>query len=251
MAWDDDNSYTYTINHSIKDWGWEFIRRNPIYQREWRKEFKKFNHTPKNQVLMPFLLAPDVSQYSKMDQYHLSYEPLNLIDPAEVDTFVIPGDGAIKWSLRYYQNPDANKLVSANYLPVKMLHIGDTSGRETHDKISVVHEDHTLIAVIDLKRPIAPQMEELSRHAKEKQTLLKQEDSTPIIVKTKNVSPNDRELWTEYLRCLDARKAKVTRKDAAPIFLIPTNDQSYEERWDEVLKQAKRMLHKGFFQLMS
>lgn len=249
MAWDDDESYAYTTSHTIKDWGWEFIRRNPVYKREWKKALRKFNNTPINHVLMPFLLAPDVSQYSKTD--HLSYEPINLTDPTVIDTFVIPDDGAMKWGLRYYQNPDSKKLAQANFFPVKMLYIGDTSGLETNDTVTVAHEDHTLIASIDLTRPVTPQIEEISKKAKEKQEIVKESESATVIAKAKNLKREDVFLWLEYLRCLDARKVKMNREEIAKVFLIPSGEQEYRDRWNEVLKQSKRMLREGFCRLMA
>ena len=41
--WDRPDDYKYTDSHTIRDWGWEFIRRNPKYIAEWEKNLKIFH----------------------------------------------------------------------------------------------------------------------------------------------------------------------------------------------------------------
>lgn len=242
MAWDDVTSYSYTDNHTIKDWGWEFIRRDERYKKEWAQEFSNFG---KYSPLYPHLEAGDLSPFTNMGA-------VNLIDPNDVDTFSILSTNAWKWQLRFYQHPHAKKLVSENHYLVRTLYTGDTDNEERDDTVTIDIEDHTLLVVVDLLKPITSQMDEITKIANDFQNRQdewqeKNKSNNPKLSQRKStkISDQKRELWKTYLRCLDAQEAKVQNDVAASEIFPGAAPEPIRKFYDNV-SQIKRHANKMY-----
>ncbi len=244
MQWDNLKSYSYTNNHSVREWGWEFIRRNSRYKNEWNKAFEKFKKTPTNQVLMPYLLAPDVSQYSTSPPCGI-----NLIDPSNIDTFIIPSNGAMKWGLRYYQSPETKKLNPENFYFIKSHHVGEFDQKESPDSLSVAADEHTVTFIIDLKKPITAQINKIYKEALDLQTQLRTDRPDLVTFRSEKVSLKDQKLWIIYLQCLDAKTAGIKRADAA-LKIFPAASQGSVQKWDETMKQISKIAKNNYRQFM-
>lgn len=244
MQWDDNELYHYTESHTVREWGWEFIRRDSRYKDEWNKAFEKFKQTPTNQVLMPYLLAPDVSQYSSG-----AICGLNLVDSSDVDTFLLPSDGAMKWGLRYYQNPETEKLNPENFDFIKSHHVGSFGQEEFTATLSVAADEHILTSIIDLKKPITAQINRISEKAMELQKKLRIDNPDIVTLRSENVSFQDKKLWVVYLQCLDAKNAGIKRADAARK-VFPAAAQGSVQKWDETMKQINKIAKNNYRQFM-
>lgn len=247
MPWQVVSNYDYTKSHTIKDWGWEFIRRNPTYIAEWKEALARIGNKPNKLALwLPHLRASEVSQYKS---------PPHCTDAEDVDNFLIPSDKAMKWGLCSYQNPESHVLNKDALASVRMIAIGKPSLEPEPDEISVNREQHTLITVIDLKIPLMPQIESIEAEAKKRQEELKNDKFPDLILKSKSLSPDSRAIWTTYIRCLDAKKSGMKRKIAASrLFPEYAGDnyfgQSPEDKWDETLKQAQSIVKEGYRSFM-
>ena len=65
VSWDNPQNYEYAKTHSLRDWGWEFIKRNPEYCIEWQSELEKFKERKKSYQLYYDLMgipAPPLNQ---------------------------------------------------------------------------------------------------------------------------------------------------------------------------------------------
>ena len=51
MSWDNPEDYRYTSTHTVRDWGWEFIRRSAEYKTEWGKALSNFDKKKKDGTL--------------------------------------------------------------------------------------------------------------------------------------------------------------------------------------------------------
>lgn len=265
MSWKDHSSYDYILTHTVKDWGWEFIRRDKRYRDEWKKEFEQFKKTKGKQVLMPLLVASDALIFSDLKISRPTKEPLNLTKPDDMDSFMILSEDANKWGLQGYQNPDCKKLNKDILLPVKKLFVdaldkrvlvedGDEGPIQiVDDEVTISLKDHTLIIVLDLKKPLAPQIDEISRRARERQDNLRKANPELVTFRAEEIGVNDRSTWIIYLRCLDARAAGEKRIVAART-IFPNNTNSSprsEKKWDEALRQVKNLGGNHFIQFMT
>jgi len=49
--WRDENDYEFTKKLTPQGWAWEFLRRNPDYQKDWKELLKRYQHeTKRNSV---------------------------------------------------------------------------------------------------------------------------------------------------------------------------------------------------------
>jgi hypothetical protein len=228
--WEDAKNYDYTKSHTDEQWGWEFLRRNPKYKKDWEAALTRYLEEKK----MPLQARPVKSEY----YYNWSKDYLNI--PLR------SGDNVFeKWGIPYYINPINESpaayvfdLLVPPYLLMGNKHPLYTQMEVTPDSNL---KDTQLAILIDLSRPVIPQLDE----AKKCLLLLKK---LPLI---KNTRPKkNRELWVMYLRMLDATIAGATRKKALPIIFTKKADCTSESIWNERLKQAKTMTVSGYRSLM-
>lgn len=250
MKWNDESSYDYTASHDVRDWGWEFIRRDDRYKAEWDDIFAKYD--PKKSPFWNIIGDPEISVRS--DKHYL--EDINLTKPDEIETFVIlSNNDALKWGLTGYQNPNSKKLSKSIIAPVKKLHICEYYMREfalEGVSPSVKLEAHTLLSVIDIKKPIKPQIDEISKRALQIQKELRSKEPELVRLRSEKVSSKDRKRWKNYLRCIDAQQSKVKENFAAKkIFSNIEGKATPDERWRETIRQIEEIKEKNYNQFMA
>lgn len=258
MTWDDINSYAYTDNHDVKDWGWEFIRRDDRYKAEWEEKRSKFKA---DSVLWDKMMQPDLSIYS--DFNYADYENimnsrprtnLNLTNPDEVETFLILShEDAKKWGLVSYQNPQSKKLHSFNKNKVKKLYLTESYFENFSAEISVPKEPNNLLVLLDLTKPILPQLNEIKERAQYLQKELKLNSKKGSVrEKAEKVSHLDKTRWVKYLQCVDAKNANIKNNFAAKkIFVEPKGNRSADERWQETMRQIEEIKEKNYSLFMA
>lgn len=249
MNWEIPSDYEYTKTHTIKDWGWEFIRRNEKYIAEWNIRLETFNNMKISGELYKCLLGyPDHNPF--LENFHPDEinESLylkfgkwnyNLIDPDKYDTFLMYASETCFWQIKYFQDPRSNKLLPCNQRSHSECTVADVFANQ---KIAIIPNNDSIMAIIDLKKPIEPQIKYIKSEAKKSQIAI---TGTPL--KTSDSQKN--QLWVGYIRCLDAHNSKARKKIA--ISKIDLNIGCTPEiAWDETLKQAKKMVNVGWKKLM-
>ena len=211
--WEDVSSYDYTKNHSIRDWGWEFIRRNPKYLCEWKEELTRFNAGEKSDFAKTALNEINTQGIKAMKLLR------NDIDPSSYADFLIQSDNAHKWGMECFQDPRAKNLVWHNRYPTRFDMALDGINVE-----ALPREKDTLHVCIDLRCPLKPQIEKLQYEAYARQRDVKNKEL--------QLTRNAQRAWTRYLRILDVEFFGKTRKEAAPILFPNEENVPSEEQWD-------------------
>lgn len=277
MPWRKPSNYEYMKTHTTKDWGWEFIRRDARYIEEWEKHYGLFiadKEAGTEKVLMPVVLQDDLSIYGDFHELVLQEKTLNLTNPNDIDGFLILSVEACKWKLRAYQNPESKKLNQLALEPdVKTLYVPSKKDRTVfedndggrieyaEDKANIHLEDYSFISVINLKQPLAPQLETIKKITKTLQSSIQKEKGVTVAVK-KHLKTNEFniETWIAYLRCLDAKKEmddikkpKLLRKTAGELIftdLCPYDGTLPENKFDSTLRQAEELGANYFIKFM-
>ena len=248
MAWDNESDYEYTSDHTLRDWGWEFIRRNTEYIAEWERVFVEFMAKKKSGELYRDLLGyPDdlflkglkpqdiTEEFYKVTQKSF----YNQIDPERYEDFAIPAPPNNPWKLRQYQDPRSKKLIRPDYPQIMALEV-------TKSDIIKLHTiENSLYTRIDLTCPLIPQLEQIRKFAKQAQKKLNHGTTNRMRTKKNKV-------WKSYLQVLDAHNAGTDRRSAAKK-LFPKEESSQQQSidvWDEKLRQAKEMVSQNIYDLM-
>lgn len=244
MSWESEDAYEYMNDHTVREWGWEFIRRDERYIKEWEYALEKYLKTPPQHRLLEILIAPNLSQYSR----GILSSTIQLGYPDEIDSFVLLGNGAVKWGLNFYQSPVSKKLNSANYA-VKLFHNGYFDEENPLDEVSVAADEHILVPVIDFKKPIKPQIEEISKCALNLQDKLKKELLSKVHLKAETATEYNKSVWRKYLRLIDAEKSCVDVNQAA-LILFSGAAQGADNKWRETKKQIQAIAAENYRLLM-
>lgn len=251
MPWNDPSSYDYTSAHDNREWGWEFIRRDGGYREEWAREIAHFHEIAGNQDRQRALFSqewrrklmePDLSDFAGDDSPPL----YNFYDETEINTFVIMSENARKWGLRGYQNPTSRKLNKQLALGASTICILPSGFGDDADTVSVAAIPYSLVSIIELKKPLQPQIEHILSTAQKTQSWIKENRPTEeVTLRPERVSHQDRARWLGYLRCLDAKEAGVKRQAAAPK-IFGSAAQGPEFKWDEALKQIREIAARNY-----
>ena len=249
MAWDNPEDYEYTKSHELKDWAWEFIRRNPDYRGEWKYliDNTKFSHKASETTYAYFVVK--------------NYIFITEKTPQQID-FVIPSFFRNRWYLECFHSPEKVQIPSTDFLNAPPYFLNNTDQNHPIQSFGQFMDIETylrngeipscsLLALFDLKAPIKSQLEAI-----EKQLQLYQKNISDLGVKIKKkgsvkVTPKNKQTWLLYLRLLDAEEAKIRVNYSAPIIFKGTaiND-NMSSAYKEYKKQAKAMLQCGYMNLL-
>jgi hypothetical protein len=260
--WDHPEDYKYTDTHTVRDWSWEFIRRNPEYIAEWNAAMRVFRDKKRYQAVLDDFLEGDPAELffgriertlrkegkkiKTLKEAAARYrKEFNLTNPDEFETFQLAVERN-RWNLRCYQNPASKKLVGLN-LSARGVYL------RVHLKSERNNREFTMapgecMAKLDLKLPLTPQLEMLEKLATDYQDAL-EKDLERMSKKSKQTIPPGG-LWKTYIRCLDAIDLGVKRKQAANTLFTTTitknGGQTAEQKWNETSRQAKAMRLSGY-----
>lgn len=224
--WTNREDYAFTEHLSMERWAWEFLRRNPDYQTEWKEEMPaglSYFDSLRKAVRKdgPHGLAPCLSEIKPDDVYTriwafgvaLQAEQLQEIDKNH-PSFCFPSKKARKnWHILGYVNPEQD-----NPDTEKALIFVDTYSRYCTPTIS--REDTAMVHnfrktefayPFDLRFPLKDQFKKAGQVLRKKQTEL----GYPIRRPERPIKPDD--IWTRYLRILDAYEAGAKRREIAGV----------------------------------
>lgn len=243
--WRDVKSYDYMKTFSLCDWGWEFIRRDSRYIKEWESEFEKFkNSKSKGKFTLDDLLISEfdfLTEIQDFNSYTKLLEETDRTNSEDFFKFIIPSKKASKWGLRHYQNPKSMEFNKSNLLSDKIVFIGtDPVDVENEAEISLIKHLNSLIVQIDLERAVVPQIEKLKKIAQEQQNQINQKRQRSLKVTDYNIN-----LWIKYLRIIDAQNNNISRKESSSIIfsnLLPKEEWSDPNVPVDTLDNAKTQI---------
>lgn len=217
--WRNPDDYAFKPNIWTKRefFAWEFLRRNPEYQKTWNKE---------------------------IELYKTKKQKLNI----DVDSFwstIIPDDPSIleHWSIPWLCDPDLDtphiffrnciglneKTASWMGVPKELLEYYGTL---------IIPEDMVGF-LFDLRRPLDSQLKIALKKLKYIQKNLQNAG-------LEKIRSHDRfDDWKNYLRIYDARLENVKYKDIAQA-IYNHSDESFIDRARKAFKAAKDLVNRGY-----
>lgn len=237
--WTVEDNYIYSKDTDMRRWAFEFLRRNHNYQKDVQNYLDVCNSIIKG--FNPFL-PPDVdskeldSYYDQLDEIARHYDPpkkegetgsewLQRLNSEGVSGKSTPLNNWIaeKWGLRNLFLPHSE------FNPLNVM-FKDTSSKVTiaghgwFEKNKLVSTDDKQAFVINYNLPILPQLAAIKRYtSSHKKWLMKECDLKPV--------PNKRNrsnLFSNYLRCLDADDVGISESGIAKI-LCPDKSNEYPD----------------------
>jgi hypothetical protein len=204
--WRDLTEYEYMDDHTPELWAWEFLRRNPEYNRDWEsalsayiKGFSENNYQIKNEI--------------KSVLFHGVKE---------------------KWGLFFDEifNPAFNYPCKDPNFPLFYTY-GYFYDKNSLEQIPNL-KDSQVLAVFDLSKPLQQQLEYFGELLEEEQDFFLWKHNVTI----PNVR-NKKIYWKDHLRRFDAVKSGATYKD---IISAIFKDEDYDTAVKKVKNSYKRVL---------
>jgi hypothetical protein len=222
IDWRNPEHYEYTNGYTNQLWAWEFLRRNAEYKKDWQAALTKYwEEKPSSE-------RPQKQGGNYSDTYR---------DPPFITT------ATKKWPLPCLMNPSRRETpftMFGDLMPPHFLLMGKQHPLYKTMVIppSRILGDDELAVIIDVGMPIPLQIKAITDWLDSKAT-------KPVKQKKTHKSK-----WIRYLRVFDANVAGVTRDVASNIIFTDIAEQSSKSmrlaHWDDTLKQAKRMVTKGY-----
>ena len=271
--WRDADNYKYTDSHSTRDWGWEFLRRNPLYQEEWELQLQGFHEDKdfREKNIQAYCWIDhassavrkewpkrkngnDTSLTQKEINEKIAFykkHGINITDPEEYKTFEIFGFYCWRrWGMMSYQDPRSERLTKCNRYTVLDPFPPITGWYPGIAPIQI--EEGECYARIDLCHPLSSQLKTIKQFAEaHKKEFVKAHPDYVIGETAVWKLPKTSPIWKRYLRVLDAYILGAKRKDAAEvIFGKVSSAQTVEKQWNDALKKAKQYSFRGFRELL-
>jgi len=184
--WKDRDAYLKYVDIHDRSWRWEFLRRDPDYQRAWERAEK----TDLSEWRVP---AREDKQLSE-NLFRLH----NLFDPKMVrnrigDAFIVRGGSTFK----YLKSEDALELIDKlNIPPESQMDFLRSIIKDVLVLSDAANDGDLSLAIFDLNRPLAEQLKNI-KHLLEGQQKYYKEKLIPF--------RKHKKLWPRYLRMLDAQ----------------------------------------------
>jgi hypothetical protein len=205
--WRNKADYQFTKDLDLNGWAWEFLRRNPEYQKDWKKELNHFLH--KN----PSLTKKEIDD----DCFY--------IEPALIDCNE-------KWWILRFVNPDTDYPL--------FLDFANSHGCVYSKTQNVELLPGQVAAVFDLNLPIKRQIDLIALRL----PLWQKEYKRKGIVKRRQPRIKDF-CRPSYLRLLDAKADSADNKEInSVIFKNKRQHPDDSKYYNTVIKDAMRTVKK-------
>jgi hypothetical protein len=194
--WTDAGAYRFTESLSVAQWAWEFLRRNPAYQRDWRwfdarwTELESAYGKPPDRDFQAWKRDPRAWVVAGEDEGECRVDQ---------DKVLIECWMGAKWGFyKFPLDPATDNPVSPEQLtwrdaptPVAVANSEDCdASAQAAARVPVLFE-------LDL--PLRPQIERVHRHLKSRQHRLRREGRLTLRTRSA-LAPH----WRALLRCVDA-----------------------------------------------
>jgi len=229
--WRIKDDYKYVSSSSLSEiefYAWQFLRRNPEYQRDYEKELAKYYERERN-------TPPDERGFGLF--WGLLPEDPNI---------------AAKWGLQALINPNENSpfilfdrkygrlILGKNYRTL----IGYPEEYESVSESMV--PDNKVAIVFEMRLAITPQI----KFAKKKLIEFQKEIKKTTSIKIKRFIKPRVSLWRDFLRVYDAYTEGIKRKEIASI-IFPKDKNIYpnynaSKKVASYKKKADKLINGGY-----
>jgi Family of unknown function (DUF6499) len=211
--WKDESKYPDPKNADGRVWAWEFLRRNPEYQRLW----KKYAKLPPG----PVYCGPSARAFWEICERSEREFGIKIPAPPAMATTNL----TFKWRPKF-----VNQKPRYWVLPVKLSKKGNFELPEIY-----VEDPAEVVVKFDLRSQIGPQLDYVGK-------LLKKELKRLTRAKLLRGEPRARfENYRDYLRVLDAKLSGVTYKTMGAE-ILKVKDPAYQKpNATYAFKSAKRL----------
>jgi len=220
-------------------WAWEFLRRNPNYIKEWKKELPL-----EIERINKLLSDPETKDAPYLEGYRKN--------TPESCHFNIPGQSLSKyfkkWGILNLVNPEQDTPYPNPFLQFSSFEYGTVRGGGIGWG-KYVQENFPCgryaPMVFDLTRPLKPQFINAQRFLLEYQSEQINEGKIHVTMVKKH-----KDNWIEYLRILDAKAENVSNEEIARV-MFPNLKNEYpgyagNEKVRKSFNTAKRLSQKGY-----
>lgn len=240
-TWRDPNHYLDLLGHDAALWAWQFLRRNPDYQRDWRA----FNATW--QELEAVYGKPPHRDFNRWKQDPRAYAQDNCAP--NTDGFGCAGEGGKlllecwmgqKWG--FYKFP-LDPAYRTPQVPDELLWREidiEVPLYEPHEIAQLNDAPGLCLAELDLSLPLKPQLEKLRQTLIARQHGLRQQG----ILKMQSVQ-NQQPHWIQCLRLLDALAEGSSLKEVGSVFKAETPNLDIDvlhQQAQSLLRNYRRIL---------
>ncbi len=209
--WRDESEYPNIKKATSKEWAWEFLRRNPEYQKQWDKE------------IAPYFDSVTCSLSSSANK--------NLVDDIKKKF------GISKNTPPDYRQSNSEISFISNVLTFVLHSFYPLESEPT--KHSIDSKLGEIVTKINLRYPVKPQVDVIASFARSHQKLLLDH----YIIE----NPNKRKTLTkynEYLRILDAKSRGIKDFDIAKVLypkFVDDNPDVMTKRVNDSFQRAKEL----------
>lgn len=229
LDWRNPDDYEFPEDFSVIRWAWEFLRRNPKYRQDWQATLGRYlakeGEFMSTQQTIDLIMSGKAAEIPIPELVHVPDDDYAPDHPS----FAISSHRALEdWCLSYgYLNPDQDAPA--------LLHFRDPEGNVITNRPKTEQSPSLVWARFNLRRPIKPQLEGVSKTLLEVQAALKA--SFGGIRRPKG----HRALWPLYLRLLDARNDGAQQKKVAEHLSRERADAIDEKEISDQTRAALRL----------
>jgi len=242
--WKTGNRYPDPKKADYKQWAWEFLRRNPKYQKDWQMV-----EDAKNKMgIQVNILNPERYDNETLEEYfsRLSMDDDYCRDDGGIDWNKVhphPHVVAYSWGLEEMLNPSISEhkiigFVNQATISTQWLGIGGTK--------TINMEPYETPIVFDLRKDMKTLLGMAEKTLKKLQHTYKEQikDHVDSDLINKRKRPPDNSIWIEWLRILDAKQSGATNSEIKSA--IKPSDNLGKLNLKEKFERAKEFRDKDY-----
>lgn len=234
--WKDEEEYKYMDNHTPELWAWEFLRRNPDYQKDWLRELSRWKKSLSEKDPWRDLITPSCRPNENEPPQKLPFDraraKYNLLEPEIID-------------------PSIDNYKQAKDSDLPLFHKGGLLFYDNEFSILQVSgiDKSEAVFVFDLAAPIK---EQLNRAEKDLLDIQKE------FLKGKKIKAPRNEgkcvFRKKYIRILDAYARDIKPMEIAKI-ICPETPNEYPDfkgtkKIQKNYKEAKSLTNKKYVEII-
>lgn len=231
--WKRPDQYPSEKGTSLKQWAWEFLRRNPGYQSFFARALKDRDN-----------YIRETAPYDPTDPYESDLTQRDAWAGWEADNI---GDWIEKWGILRLGNPENDTPPDFICFPVDLIthpSVSSIFASDREDGLVVGPEQYHVFVDVDLSLPLGRQWKTIIEALS---VLKKALPDEPALGKSPSKELRNREDdWQIYLRLLDAESAGASRAEMVKA-LFPHQDLGGSTRkLDKGRRRAKELAQKEY-----
>ena len=244
LDWRDPEQYRFTEALGPEHWAWEFLRRNPDYQSDWRWFIERWR-----------ALEADYGAPPQRDFFRWKQDPRAYVVESEAggedgcrideDKVLIECWMGARWGLyKFPLDPAVDRPALGEQLAWR--HADRSAMRVTSGDTDYLGADSGRVALgFDFSLPLRAQIERAKRFLQATQSGLRRQGRLQM-----RTVANLREGWTQCLRALDGEAAATSRDGLAEVLF---GDRPPDRRSEDIarcLSEARRLRDGGYREIL-